>query len=106
MPRKFGPTLPMIAQRMLRPLFVRLEDQIAAFEQFPMRCPLIPENNVLGTTYRHLIYGAYRITGNTVFIVRIIHGSQLLAPSLLQCGCWSRQLILGGLFGSHHLNRL
>jgi toxin ParE1/3/4 len=67
---------------------LRLEEQIAALEQFPMRCPLIPENDILGTTYRHLIYGAYRtvirITGKTVFIVRIVHGSRLLDPSLLQ----------------------
>jgi len=67
---------------------LRLEEQIAALEQFPMRCPLIPENDILGTTYRHFIYGAYRtiirITEKTVFIVRIIHGSRLLDPSLLQ----------------------
>ena len=67
---------------------LRLEEQIAAFEQFPMRCPLIPENDILGTTYRHLVYGAYRtiirITEKAVFIVRIIHGSRLLDPSLFQ----------------------
>ena len=67
---------------------LRFEEQIAALERFPMRCPLIPENDILGTTYRHFIYGAYRtvirITGKTVFIVRIIHGSRLLNPSLLQ----------------------
>jgi len=65
---------------------LRLEEQIEALEQCPMRCPLIPENDILGTTYRHLIYGAYRtiirITGTTVFIIRIIHGSRLLDPSL------------------------
>lgn len=67
---------------------LRLEEQIEALEQFPERCPLIPENELLGTGYRHLIYGAYRtifrITGKTVFIVRIIHGARLLAPSLFQ----------------------
>ncbi len=67
---------------------VRLEEQIEALEQFPERCPLIPENELLGTGYRHIIYGAYRtifrITGKTVFIVRIIHGARLLAPSLFQ----------------------
>jgi toxin ParE1/3/4 len=67
---------------------LRLEEQIDALEQFPIRCPLIPENDILGTTYRHLIYGAYRtivrITGTKVFIVRIIHGSRLLDPSLFQ----------------------
>jgi len=67
---------------------LRLEEQIEALEQFPERCPLIPENEILGTGYRHLIYGVYRtifrITGKTVFIVRIIHGARLLDPSLFQ----------------------
>jgi len=67
---------------------LRLEEQIEALERFPERCPLIPENELLRTGYRHLIYGAYRtifrITGKTVFIVRIIHGARLLAPSLFQ----------------------
>ena len=67
---------------------LRLEEQIEALEQFPERCPLIPENELLGTGYRHIIYGAYRtifrITGKTVFILRIIHGQRLLAPSLFQ----------------------
>ena len=67
---------------------LRLEEQIEALEQFPKRCLLIPENEILGTGYRHLIYGAYRtifrITGKTVFIVRIIHGARLLDPSLFQ----------------------
>lgn len=65
---------------------LQLEEQIEALEQFPARCPLIPENEILGTGYRHLIYGAYRtiirITGKTVFILRIIHGARLLDPSL------------------------
>jgi len=64
---------------------LRLEEQIESLEQFPERCPLIPENELLGTGYRHLIYGAYRtifrITGKTVFIVRIIYGARLLALS-------------------------
>ena len=67
---------------------LRLEEQIEALEQFPERCPLIPENELLGTGYRHIIYGAYRtifrITGKTVFMVRIIHGARLLAPSPFQ----------------------
>lgn len=66
----------------------RLEKQIEELEQFPERCPLIPENELLGTGYRHMLYGAYRtvfrISGNTVLIVRIIHGTRLLAPSLFQ----------------------
>ena len=64
---------------------LRQEEQIETLEQLPERCPLIPENELLGTGYRHIIYGAYRtifrITGKTVFILRIIHGQRLLAPS-------------------------
>src|SRR6266571_7706478 len=26
----------------------------------PLRCPFIPENEILGTSYRHLLYGNYR----------------------------------------------
>ena len=67
---------------------LRLEEQIEALEQFPMRCPLIPENDILGTMYRQLIYGAYRTT-NTYhredgFHSAIVHGSRSLAPSLFQ----------------------
>ena len=61
---------------------LRLEEQIETLEQFPERCPLIPENDLLGSAYRHLIYGAYRtisrISGQSVIIMRVIHGSRLL----------------------------
>jgi toxin ParE1/3/4 len=61
---------------------LRLEDQIETLEQLPERCPLIPENEQLGTSYRHLLHGAYRtifrISGKTVYILRIIHGARLL----------------------------
>ena len=33
------------------------EAQIETLERFPERCPLIPENEILGTRYRHLLYG-------------------------------------------------
>ena len=50
----------------------RLEEQIATLESFPERCPLIPENEILGTRYRHLLYGSYRtvfrIAGRTVHV--------------------------------------
>jgi plasmid stabilization system protein ParE len=59
-----------------------VESQIATLERFPERCPLIPENEILGTRYRHLLYGSYRsvfrITGKTVYVLRIIHGARLL----------------------------
>ena len=66
---------------------LRLEEQIATLEQSPERCPLIPENEQMGTSYRHLLNGAYRtifrIGGETVFILRIIHGSRLLESPLV-----------------------
>ena len=33
----------------------QLEKQIKTLETFPERCPLIPENELLGTRYRHLL---------------------------------------------------
>jgi plasmid stabilization system protein ParE len=67
---------------------LRLEEQIEALEQIPERCPLIPENEHLGTSYRHLLYGAYRtifrISGKTVYILRIIHGARLLDSSCFE----------------------
>lgn len=66
----------------------QLEEHIGALERFPVRCPLIPENEVLNSEYRHLVLGNYRIifriTGTTVFILRIIHGSRLLDTSLFE----------------------
>jgi toxin ParE1/3/4 len=54
----------------------------------PRRCSLIPENELLGTRYRHLIIRKYRvvfrISGNTVFILRVVHGSRLLDTSIIE----------------------
>ena len=62
-----------------------LEEQISSLEEFPERCSRIPENEILGTAYRHLIHGSYRticrITGATVVILRVIHGARLLDTS-------------------------
>lgn len=59
-----------------------LEEQIATLETLPERCPLIPENEILGTRYRHLVYSSYRtvfkISGKTVIVLRVIHGARLL----------------------------
>ena len=66
---------------------VRLEEQIDTLEQLPERCPLIPENQQLGTAYRHLLYGDYRTIFRiavTVYILRIIHGSRLLDSSCFE----------------------
>jgi toxin ParE1/3/4 len=60
----------------------RLEEQVKTLESLPERCPLIPENEILGTHYRHLLHGNYRtvfrVARKTVYILRVIHGSRLL----------------------------
>jgi len=66
----------------------RLEEQIETLERFPERCPLIPENEILGTRYRQLLYGSYRgvfrIAGKTVYVLRVIHGARLLDTSMFE----------------------
>lgn len=61
---------------------LRLEEQIATLEHVPERCSLIPENELLGTSYRQLLFGAYRtifrLTGKSVYVLRIIHGARLI----------------------------
>lgn len=63
-----------------------LATQIASLQQFPERCPRIAENDLLGTSYRHLLHGPYRtifrINGSTVVILRVIHGARLLTDLL------------------------
>jgi len=63
-----------------------LEQQVLTLESLPERCPLIPENEVLNTRCRHLIYGNYRtifrIAGKTVYVLRVIHGARLLELDL------------------------
>jgi toxin ParE1/3/4 len=60
----------------------RLEEQIGTLELFPERCPPVPENQLLGTSYRHLIHGHYRtifrISDRRVIILRVLHEAQLL----------------------------
>jgi toxin ParE1/3/4 len=66
----------------------RIEQQLTALEQYPERCSLVPENEILGTGYRHILYGEYRtifrISQKTVYILRIIHGSRLLDDSVFE----------------------
>ena len=65
---------------------VALEKQIASLEKLPERCSRIPENEILGTSYRHLIHASYRtifrIAGSRVVILRVIHGARLLNTAL------------------------
>lgn len=67
---------------------LRLEDQIATLERFPERCPLVQENELLGTAYRHLVYGNYRtifkIIDSRVIIMRVLHGARLLDTGMLE----------------------
>ena len=61
---------------------LELEQKVYSLETFPNCHPLIRENEFFGTDYRHLIYKKYRIVyriiDNSVFILRIIHGANLL----------------------------
>ena len=67
---------------------LELEKQIDTLEHFPERCPLIPENELLGTKYRHLLYGSYRtifrISEDSVYVLRVLHGARLLDTSLFE----------------------
>jgi plasmid stabilization system protein ParE len=66
----------------------RLEEQIETLERFPESCPLIPENEMLGTRDHHLLYGNYRtvfrIARKTVYVIRVIHGARLLDSSVFE----------------------
>ena len=68
---------------------LHLEEQMATLERcYPERCPLVPENDLLGTAYRHLLFGNYRtifkIIGVRVIILRAIHGARLLDTRILE----------------------
>ncbi len=66
----------------------RFEEQISMLERFPGRCPFVPESELLGASYRHLIFGNYRaifkIVKSRVIIMRILHGSRLLDSGMLE----------------------
>jgi plasmid stabilization system protein ParE len=67
---------------------LRLEEQIGTLERFPERCPLVAENELLGTAYRRLLYDNYRtifkIVGSRVIILRVLHGARLLDTGILE----------------------
>lgn len=66
---------------------LKLEMRMKTLESSPRRCPLIPENELLGTQYRHLVIRKYRtvfrLSDDTVYILRIIHGARLLDTSVI-----------------------
>lgn len=61
---------------------LHLEKSIDGLGTLPLRCSLVPENELLGTAYRHLLYGNYRIifriSGSKVIILRVVHKGRLL----------------------------
>jgi len=61
---------------------LQLEKKVYLLNTFPERHPLILENEFFGTDYRHLVYKKYRIIyrviGDSIFILRIIHGAKIL----------------------------
>jgi toxin ParE1/3/4 len=65
-----------------------LEQNITSLEQWPRRCPIIPEASELEVEYRHLVNAPYRtifrIEGSRVIIIRVIHGAQLLHLGILE----------------------
>ena len=65
-----------------------VERNITRLEQWPRRCPIIPEASELEVEYRHLVNAPYRtifrIVGSRVIIVRVIHGAQLLNLDILE----------------------
>jgi toxin ParE1/3/4 len=60
----------------------KLSERMLTLESHPRRCPVVEENRDPKKEYRHLIQGDYRVVfrieASRVFIVRVIHGSQLL----------------------------
>ncbi len=61
---------------------LELEEKIYSLGTSPERCPYIPENIFFGTNYRRLIHKKYRaiykFNNNSVYILRVVHGSKLL----------------------------
>jgi toxin ParE1/3/4 len=61
---------------------LELEKKIYSLDTLPDRQPLIAENELFATEYRHLIYKnhriIYRISEKTVFILRVVHGAMIL----------------------------
>ncbi len=103
MPKKFHVEITPTAERDIEEIYTfiaednikaaekfvsELERQAKTLEAFPERGPVIPENELLGTRYRHLIYGNYRtlfrISGQTVYVLRVLHGARLFDLSLFE----------------------
>ncbi len=68
--------------------FLEIELQIRTLARSPKRCPVIPESQEIGREYRYLIHGSYRtifrIEGEAVYVLRVMHGARLLDTSTLE----------------------
>lgn len=68
--------------------FAEIERQMRTLSHSARCCPIIPEADEIAADYRHLIWGNYRtifrIEGNIVWVIRIVHGAQLLDTSTLE----------------------
>ena len=66
----------------------RLEEEIETLELFPNRCVLIPETEILGTRYRHMVMvtteTVFGVARRTVYVLRVIHGARLLDTSMFE----------------------
>ena len=96
MPRKYQVEITATAERDLETIFKHIardnlnaaiklineiERQVHSLEQFPRRCPVIPESKELNAEYRYILYGNYRtifcIKEIQVIVLRIVHSAQL-----------------------------
>ncbi len=59
-----------------------IEEKMHTLQNFPRRCPVIAESELLGVEYRHIIIGNYRIIlrieRETAFVMRVVHSARLL----------------------------
>lgn len=59
-----------------------LRERILSLESLPMRGALLPEVELAGAGYRHVLVGdyriIYRIDAARVVVVRVVHGARLL----------------------------
>jgi len=95
--RKFKVNLTFNAQKDLEHIFfyiaedslnnakkfiLELEERVSSLDTMPDRFALIPENIFFGTNYRQITHKKYRviykISGNSVYIMRVVHGAKLL----------------------------
>ena len=64
--------------------YFSIRDAIDSFENFPFRCPFVPERKTLRAEIQHLLFGDYRILypeiDETVHVLRVLHQ----APDVLR----------------------